>query len=385
MSTKLLDKKQKNQTFLILNGIAILLVILGHLDFRILTIGGLFPYYSFHVMVFAFVSGYFYKEEATEHPGRYLLHKAKGLLLPYMIWNLIYGLLAAGLRVAGFGFGDPINIRSLFLEPFLGGHQYALNFPSWFVPALFLVQAVNLMGRKIFDLLPARANAFREMIILSGTLIVGILVVYLAQTGHVWGYYKTPGRILFMLPVFEMGVFYRKHLEKRDHVKWYIYFPVLLVIQIAIVKLCGGLAFSAVWVTSFGNLPFVPYLTTVTGIAFWLGIAKRLSESRSLSRLAGAVGTLGNHSFDLMMHHILGFFLWNECLCLMSARGILPGFDREMFLTDVNYVYTGAGMATGLSETLLRGAFLCIYTAFGIMIPLLIGGLQRWIQKKIPG
>ena len=57
---------KRNDTFVILSAIGIILIMLGHLDFPVLTMGGLFPYYSFHVMLFPFISGYFYKKECAE-------------------------------------------------------------------------------------------------------------------------------------------------------------------------------------------------------------------------------------------------------------------------------------------------------------------------------
>ena len=43
---------KRNDTFVILSAIGIILILLGRLDFPLLTMGGLFPYYSFHVMLF---------------------------------------------------------------------------------------------------------------------------------------------------------------------------------------------------------------------------------------------------------------------------------------------------------------------------------------------
>ncbi len=55
MSNKLqenLQEKKINGTFRILSAAGILLVVAGHADFHLFDLGGLFPYYSFHVAVF---------------------------------------------------------------------------------------------------------------------------------------------------------------------------------------------------------------------------------------------------------------------------------------------------------------------------------------------
>ena len=54
---------KENKELRILSAIGIILVAAGHLGYNLFDIGGLFPYYSFHVFIFLFVSGYFYKEE----------------------------------------------------------------------------------------------------------------------------------------------------------------------------------------------------------------------------------------------------------------------------------------------------------------------------------
>ena len=51
--------KQRDEQFTILSALAMLLVILGHINWDILGRSPLLPYYSYHVMIFVFISGYF--------------------------------------------------------------------------------------------------------------------------------------------------------------------------------------------------------------------------------------------------------------------------------------------------------------------------------------
>lgn len=125
---------KENKIFRILSAIGIILVVAGHLGYNLFEIGDLFPYYSFHVFIFLFVSGYFYKKEAEERIGSYILGKCITLLVPYFLWNLFYGILTNILHGAGFAIGEPLSFKTLFLSPFLDGHQFMYNFPAWFVP-----------------------------------------------------------------------------------------------------------------------------------------------------------------------------------------------------------------------------------------------------------
>ena len=48
-------KLKENKEFRILSAIGIILVVAGHLGYDLFDIGGLFPYYSFHVFIFLFI------------------------------------------------------------------------------------------------------------------------------------------------------------------------------------------------------------------------------------------------------------------------------------------------------------------------------------------
>ncbi len=373
MSNKLqenLQEKKINGTFRILSAAGILLVVAGHADFHLFDLGGLFPYYSFHVAVFLFISGYFYTEEAEQGIGAYVKKKAQRLLLPYFVWNLFYGLFTAVLHGTGFTIGQKIGFRTLFLDPFLNGHQFGWNFPAWFVPALFLIEVLNVFMRKVLGWLHMK----KEWLILFLCLLAGMLTVWFAIGGHVWGNYKFPGRILFMMPCYQMGCFYKNCLEKYDTLPDGIYFTGLLVLQLILVSCCGGLAYSTVWCTGFANGPAVPYLTTVTGIAFWLRIARRLEPA--LGNLPGTE-RIGGNTYAVMMHHIFGFFMVKGALCGIGA--VTPwfhDFDRAAFLNDIGYIYVPGGVE----------AFKWVYIVAGIGVPLMIreaaGGISRWLSGR---
>ncbi len=357
--TRSFDNAAYNATFGILSALAMIMIVAGHVGYDILTVGGLFPYYSFHVPLFLFISGYFYREEVEKAPLLYLKKKAKRLLLPYFIWNLIYGLIAWGLRAfGGFSLGEPLSLKSLFLDPFLNGYQFIYNFAAWFVPVLFLIEVMNLCMR----LLLGKLRLKREWLILAGSLAVGMAVVQFAIDGRVWGLYKTPGRILFLYPCFQMGQFYRQKLERHDTLGNLPYFAVVLGVQVVLNLCCNGLAYSSVWCTGFANGPVIPYVTVVSGIAFWLRAAKVITPALGESR---AVRYLGQNTYAVMMHHIMAFMLVKGILAGIAAHtGYLSDFDFVSFHTNIDYYYLVNG-----SE-----AFKMVYLAAGIALPL---GLQR--------
>ncbi|MDE6739714.1 MAG: acyltransferase family protein [Lachnospiraceae bacterium] len=300
------QEEQYNLTFCILSALTIIMVVAGHCGYHILTVGELFPYYSFHVPLFMFISGYFYKDSEEEHPLNYIKKKLRRLIVPYLIWNLVYGLIAWAMRAAGFAMGEGISFRTLFIEPFLHGYQFIYNYAAWFVPVLFVVEMMNLLARIILrsvirgvwrlcgkmsgrnveesELSKEKEENIIEWVMLTGSLLVGVMVVWLAIGGHVWGNYKAPGKILLLFPCFQMGQFYLKKLEKHDTLGNVPYFAVLIGIQVILNVFFNGLAFSAVWCTGFANGPVIPYITIMSGIAFWLRVAKIITPAVGESR-----------------------------------------------------------------------------------------------------
>ena len=103
----------KNMQFCILCALGMILVVMGHVDEGMLTVGGLFPYYSFHIALFVFISGYFYRAQAEERMGAWLVRKAGTLLLPYFAWNFLYGLLVC----LGFSLVGAALVWLLYLPP----------------------------------------------------------------------------------------------------------------------------------------------------------------------------------------------------------------------------------------------------------------------------
>ena len=129
-------KQETNIPFCLLSVLGIIFVVDGHLNHSFFDIEGLIPYYAFHMPLFVFISGYFFRMKEGESLWRFAKRKFLRLMIPYYLWNLIYGLLAAFLRRNGFLFGEPITLDTLLLEPFCLGYQFILNHAAWFESVL---------------------------------------------------------------------------------------------------------------------------------------------------------------------------------------------------------------------------------------------------------
>lgn len=350
-----------NKAMRILTGIAIILVVMGHADCNYLSVGGIFPYYSYHVMIFLFVSGYFYKPQSEDSVVAYIKKKTIHLLMPYFVWNLIYGVISTFLSGRGFIFCNPISFFNLLVEPFLGGHQYGLNFAAWFVPALFMIEVVNICGRKVLSVIARKCDQkIYDIVCLVISLMLGIVTVYLSMTGHVWGWYKTPGRILFMLPVFEFGCLFKSCLEKKmETIHWGDWLVIIFIAQLGLyLGSDGAMNFSAVWCTGFAVNPFMPYLTTLTGTMFVYTLSRILEKIQ----LGFIFERIGDASFNIMMHHMGVFFLLNTLIFSIGEISGNQKIDIAEFHENINYVYLAGGC----------GAFRLMYVILGIVIPILL-------------
>ena len=393
--------EKRNLTFTILSAIGIILILFGHLDLDAATFGGLFPYYSYHVMIFVFIAGYFHKPEDTGHVGRFVIHKVKRLLLPYYIWNIIYGLAAQMLRARGFEFVEALNLYNIFIAPFVGGHQFGLNAAAWFVPALFLLELCDIIARWSGELIYSIFNAghHKEKGSIYGTslewiymllyLLVGMTAVYLARRGSVYDIYKIPGRLMLMAPSLQFGRLYRTRLESYDITPSIIYFPLLFIMNLILATAHGGLAYSTVWVTGFSGTVLTPFITTLTGIALWLRIAKILcklfenekTNAHDITMQGDKTGirhkpsityrfvyAIGTHTYDIMLHHLTAFMIIKAIYRLISAHtGLCSDFDMTAYLSDVYYTYVPNGME----------GYKWVYLAAGIILPFMIGCIRR--------
>jgi len=307
-------------------------------------------------MIFVFVSGYFYKKEDEKNIWGLVKRKAKRLLFPYMITNLLIGIIVSLLHGAGIIFGGRLTLFTLFVEPFTDGHQFMLNAPAWFIPALFLLELFNVIARKVLGYV----KADNEYVIFVIYFLLGIASVILSQRGSIYDYYRIPGRIMLMAPVFQAGRLYAAKLERFNNfgiIGNSIYFTVILILNLILCRTMAGLGFSVAWVNGFNNGPFVPFVTSFTGIALWLKISQILAR---IDLKNGFVDYMGRHTGYICIFHLSASFALNSLLAFSHTRGSFDGFDMTLYKGDVYYAYVPAG----------ADAFKLVYLAVCIILPI---------------
>lgn len=360
-----------NMQFCLLSVLGMIFVVDGHLNNSYLDIGGLVPYYSFHMPLFAFISGYFYKRGSEACLVTYTKKKVIRLLGPYMVYNLAYGIIAQGLHRAGFAFGGDLNLQNLFVEPFITGHQFEYNLAAWFVPALFLVEMANVLIRRLLRLVSEKSVSGRhsEYGIFILYLAVGAGGILLARSGHYQGGWLTLVRMMFLLPCYEAGTLYKEKLETRDKAGHGVYFGLILVTELVLAMSGRPLIYSVAFCNGFTGL-WLPYITAGLGIAFWLRVTRILAPAFEGGRYIKYFGT---HTYAVMMHHIMALMALKTVFAFLAKyTSLFVGFSFEQYKADLWYCYFPKGLPQ----------FRIVYLMCAVILPLLFQKILETVMSR---
>lgn len=354
------QNKSINIQFCILSALGIIFVVDGHLNNSYLDIGGLLPYYSFHIPLFAFISGYFYRSGSEQDLVRYGKHKFKRLMVPYFLWNLFYGCLAWLLRRHGFTFGEPVTIRNLFVEPFVHGYQFILNHAAWFVPTLFLTELA-------YGTLQRFLKGWKSG---AACLALGAAGIHIAKCTGTEAFWLTLIKVLFLIPLYGAGHLYRTRLEKRDTLGNLQYFSVILGAAMVLAGSGRVLIYAVSNCRDFTGY-FLPYITAALGIGFWLRVARILVPAFQNSR---TVLFLGRNTYGIMMHHMTVFLMIKAVYAFFASREILfTSFDFNAYRTDFYYCF----LPRGLSQLKV------FYLLAGLSVPLVFERGIRYLGQRL--
>lgn len=323
MNAQTISKTKSNKAFMILSALGILFVVDRHSGDAIGLFVSIFPYGSFFMPMFMFISGYFWKEkhlESWRSVGTYLLGKFKKLMVPYLLWSVLYGFLTIALNRAGMNLAQP-TVRNFVYSVFTDGTAFGLNGAAWFVPVLFAVTASYTVGRKLLGRL------WNDSLALAAFIALGAAAVWLTKSHGV--YYKALllYKSAFFIQFFQMGLYFNQYLEKWfDRINGLGLCLAMMAVNFLLLAKYGNLDLGVLSVMDgfyTGNC-LVPLITSLTGILFWLKIAKFMEPVLGNNRL---VNYISGHTFFIMMHHMLFLVAFSGVLYLGMNLGI-PGLER---------------------------------------------------------
>jgi len=368
-------EKKINYQFKILSAFAILFVVCGHTGCTTLNLCGLFSYDSFHMPLFVFISGYFFSANSLNIAAcakdGYIVKQIKRLFLPWLLWNLIYGLMVTFLRHTepfNFTMGMDLSWNAVYRLCTVGD-SFALNIASWFLFTLFIIKILYWGGKKC--LFVAKINITEEFIFLI-CLACAVSAILLGKSSVIFDFKILLVRVLYLLFWYEAGYYYKVKLEAHDTKNNTTYFTCCLILQFALLTITQGTSNSGVYNANYPFNPAITLLFAANGIAFWLRVSRILTPVLEKSK---AVLFLANHTFSVMMHH--GFFLkiYNGLFFLLyKYTAFCSNFNPEKFRSSVWWMYWPFG----------KQVFTNIDVIIGVVGPcLMIYLYEKYLKPKL--
>ena len=328
-------KSKSNKQFMILSAFAIIFVVDAHAWSPLAFFTNFFPYNSFFMPLFVFVSGYFYREKNLEKPLHFLLNKAKSLLVPYYAILLFVLAAVEVLReIAPIGpkYGELDSLKDFFINPFYKADLSSLLTPGWFVPALFCVLVIWVIVRCMLK------RIWNDSIAAIAYCVIGTFCVYLSRKGWNETLWLPLIRTGFLLQFYQLGVLYCSKLEHRFRK---IPAPVVWLVTLGINALLQYLSGNQIYFNDINKMTgfltdiyVLPLITSVTGIAFWLVVADKLAPILGNNKL---INYISNHTYAIMMFHIIWFNVYNFLISRIPA--VARSFDFEKFYKTAWYRY----------------------------------------------
>jgi fucose 4-O-acetylase-like acetyltransferase len=307
---------------------------LGSLEFNL---QGWFHYRSFHMPLFMFAAGYFFKDSNINNTKIYIIKKIKKFLIPIYIYNILYGLYIE-IKKKLFNFkNDEFYLNTIFLKPLKGNGFLYIN-PAWFSIYLLYVEIYNILKRKFFSLLKININEFIYFII--DFIISYFTVIYSNKGYNKKILYNVILGFMHLNIYYQLGIFYRKILEnlaKKINNDIYFFFIFLskLFIHIYYKKeptfYYGGADF-------YNYPPFIVIFVSFLGIAFWLRISEILEPSLGKSYY---INLIADNTYSIMINHLLALDIIKFLYYLVKKYTMYcQDFNsKRYFNMDVFYIY----------------------------------------------
>ena len=338
----------------VLKALAILLVVSGHLEFSLL---GIFPPYSFQLVLFFFISGCLFKDKYLNDVSAFVERRIKSLLVPYFWYNLFYlGVTCLIAKLTGKFWGMPVSLKNFFITPFLNGHQFDLSCPLWFVTQLFMTMITFLFLFRGLNSLTKN-----KFIHLGFFGIFGILAIPFAKIFPVTPLMLIVIRTMFSLFFVYLGYFYTHYIKDNYNIFTPKWFGAVFVLQ-SILWMFNrdydpehgiGLSYVLVW-ARFDEQLFVPVITALTGIWASLFTVKILYPYVKDIKF---VQDMGKVTYHIMANHLLVMYIITAIFMHINGVPVEERANHDIYwiynpvqttylyfvLTMVITTYTGIG------------------------------------------
>ena len=313
----------------ILKALAIILVVSGHLEFRLFD---MFPPYSFQLALFFFISGMLFKDKYLDNVTDFIKRRVKSLLVLYFIYSAFYCVVTIVLaKFTGKFWGMELSLKNFFITPFLNGHQFDLSCPMWFVTQLFMTMITFLFLERQFRNLDIKLKT-------AIYTVMGFAAIPLSKMFPLTPVYLIIIRTMFSLFFVYLGHFY----IRKIHGNYNIFTPKILGIVLCVQAILWhfnrdfdpehgiGLSYVLVW-ARFDSQIVVPVLTSITGIWFSLWF---IHVTYNYFKDIKLVKLIGENTYHIMANHL--FVMYILTMIIFKISGI-PVSERANH--DIYWIY----------------------------------------------
>lgn len=342
----------------IAKGLGIIFVVMGH---------AFVPFYNFlymfHMALFFFISGYFYKDKYSSNPGLLIKKRLKTLYLPYikymiifvlfhnifMHFNLISPKIDYGTKmIYMYSIKDYIaNIIKVLR--FGGGEPFAVAF--WFFRSLFLVNIIFCLITFLITKLNIEYKSELMSISIFILFAIGNLVNFLPN--HKSYVITTIGTTLVALLIYYLGYLYKRY---EKHIKINILSMIFSFGILIIDCFYGHIEMASNTYPS----PAFFLLNSILGIYLIMGISKLLEHRKIVCKI---LSYIGENTIIIMALHILAFKIVN--------------------LIEINvYNYPVYKLAES-PVLIIKYGWWILYSVVGVVVPICIKYMTCKIAKII--
>lgn len=349
-------KKTRSLYWDIVKGWGIIAIVLGHTGY----FGGAFVY-LFHLALFFFITGYFYKEEKYgDTPFLYFGSRLAGAWPRYMFYTLFFVLLHNFFVTRGLYAGQELYNHTAMLRAWM--HSLSFNCPEpvqgalWFIPVWLvssgLFAGTVWAGRRVSRLLGRPVLRFWSSGLAS--LALGLIGVFLNERSCTLPYNLQAA--LLVVPVYSAAWMMQQFLPSfRSFTVWYG-----CLISAVLLHLVNSRLHIFIDLASMSIPGILFYPISLLGIYFVLSLSSLTERIGLLSRF---LAFLGRHSFDIMAIHFTLFKL----IDLFYARVILGTVPENMAEFPVSFRQE-------------MGPF---YLIIGLLLPACIGWVVDEAAKRM--
>ena len=306
----------------IAKGIGILLVVLGHNDFEVISLFVQRLIYSFHMPLFFFLSGYFLNTAVPFFD--FIKKRFNTLMKPFFFTIFLIYFTSVSFEKMGFNTAITRIVKSLY-----GSGHYLDWVQLWFLPHLF---AVSLYAFLFLKLVSRLRNRWVSWGILLATLAIAVpfLNVFypfplsiLGKNYELWGLPFSFDLVLATGFFFILGHEVRQVTSEKTFDNWLILAATGGVVLLLNILFPYEIDFNIRLYESF----LVNTTEAILGILFILALARQIELHTG--RLASFLKYLGNISLIILLFHVPMQAFWAQKVVNVTDNfplGILVGF-----------------------------------------------------------